>query len=142
MSILTSCSENCIPVDICQRLPMKKLFALISPIAALMPLSTQAQQSSGTLAGFLSGQGLAGAKLERRFGNHLFARVSINNKRAALMIDTGTPIDKDSATTFGLKVENTARNVGGVFGGRWENTDISSPSLDRISPQLASQAGH
>jgi len=39
------------------------------------------------------------------------------------MIDTGAPvtlIDKDSATTFGLKVENTARNVGGVFGERWE----------------------
>jgi len=102
---------------------MKKLFVLISLIAALMPLSTQAQQSSGTLAGFLSGQGLAGAKLERRFGNHLFVPVSINNKRAALMIDTGAPvtlIDKDSATTFGLTVENTARNVGGAFGERWE----------------------
>lgn len=121
---------------------MKKLFALVLWTAALAPFTAQSQQQPGTLAGFLSGQGLVGMKLERRFGNHLFARVSINNKRAALMIDTGTPIDKDSATTFGLKVENTARNVGGVFGGRWENTDISSPSLDRISPQLASQAGH
>src|SRR5438128_4773814 len=124
------------------RQPMKKWFALILWIEALTPFTAESQPPPGTLAGFLSGQGLAGAKLERRFGNHLFARVSINNKRAALMIDTGTPIDKDSATTFGLKVENTARNVGGVFGGRWENTDISSPSLDRISPQLASQAGH
>src|SRR5438445_11484403 len=104
MSILTSCSENCIPVEICQRLPMKKLFALISPIAALMPLSTQAQQSSGTLAGCLSGQGLAGAKLERRCGNHLFARVSINNKRAALLVDEATPIDKARAAAVGMSV--------------------------------------
>jgi len=39
------------------------------------------------------------------------------------MIDTGAPvtlIDKDSATTFGLTVENMPRNVGGVFGERWE----------------------
>ena len=78
---------------------------------------------TSALAGFLFGQGLAGAKLERRFGNHLFVPVSINNKRAALMIDTGAPvtlIDKDSATTFGLTVENMPRNVGGVFGERWE----------------------
>src|SRR5207249_5139477 len=102
---------------------MKKLFALILWTAALAPFTAQSQQQPGTLAGFLSAQGLAGAKLERRFGNHLFVPVSINDKRAALMIDTGAPvtlIDKDSATTFGLKVENTARNVGGVFGGRWE----------------------
>src|SRR5438094_10661916 len=102
---------------------MKKLFALLLSVATLVPFTAQSQQSSGTLAGFLSGQGLAGVKLERRFGNHLFVPASINNKRAALMIDTGAPvtlIDKGSATTFGLKIENTARNVGGVFGERWE----------------------
>ena len=102
---------------------MKRFFVWALLIAGIAPFSAQSQQTSGTLAGFLSGQGLAGVKLERRFGNHLFVPVSINNKRAALMIDTGAPvtlIDKDSATTFGLKVENTARNVGGVFGERWE----------------------
>src|SRR5438105_3431456 len=76
---------------------MKKLFALVSLIGALMPLSTQAQQSSGTLAGFLFGQGLAGAKLERRFGNHLFVPVSINNKPAALMMsDASRPWSRGS----------------------------------------------
>src|SRR5205823_7717027 len=89
---------------------MKKLVAVALSMAALAPFSAESQQSSGTLAGLLSGQGLAGAKLERRFGNHLFVPVSINNKRAALMIDTGAPltiIDKNSAVTFGLKGEST-----------------------------------
>ena len=102
---------------------MKNLFVCILLSAGITPFSAQSQQSSGTLAGLLSGQSLAGAKLERRFGNHLFVPVSINNKRAALMIDTGAPvtlIDKNSATTFGLKIENTAHTVGGVFGERWE----------------------
>src|SRR5207253_8150086 len=76
----------------------------------------------------LSEQGLAGVKLERRFENHLFVPVSINNKHAALMIDTGAPvtiIDKNSAGTFGLNVESTTINVGRVFGTRWEHYGVS-----------------
>ena len=71
---------------------MKKLFALILSVAALAPFTAQSQQQPGTLAGFLSGQGLVGVKLERQFGNHLFVPASINNKHAALMIDTGAPV--------------------------------------------------
>src|SRR6266403_4154943 len=107
---------------------MKRLFVCALLIAGIAPFSAQSQQSTGTLAGFLSGQGLAGAKLERRFGNHLFVPVSINNKRAALMIDTGAPvtiIDKNSAATFGLRVESTTINVGGVFGKRSEHYGTS-----------------
>src|SRR5437016_27427 len=107
---------------------MKKLFALVLWTAALAPFTAQSQQQPGTLAGFLSGQGLVGVKLERRFGNHLFVPVSINNKRAALMIDTGAPvtiIDKNSAGTFALKVENTTINVGRIFGKRWEHYGVS-----------------
>jgi predicted aspartyl protease len=107
---------------------VKKLFALILWTAALAPFNAQSQQQPGTLTGFLSGQGLVGVKLERRFGNHLFVPVSISNKRAALMIDTGAPvtiIDKNSAGTFGLKVENTTINVGRVFGRRWERYGVS-----------------
>jgi len=37
---------------------MKKLFALILWTAALAPFTAQSQQQPGTLAGFLSGQGL------------------------------------------------------------------------------------
>jgi predicted aspartyl protease len=108
---------------------MKKLLALIVWTAALAPFTAQSQQQQqGTLAGFLSGQGLVGVKLERRFGNHLFVPVSINDRRAALMIDTGAPVtlvDKNSAGTFGLKVEGTTINVGGVFGSRWERYGTS-----------------
>ena len=107
---------------------MKKLFALTLSLAVVAPFPARSQQQPGTLAGFLSGQGLVGVKLERRFGNHLFVPVSINNKRAALMIDTGAPvtlIDKNSAGTFGLKVEGTTTNVGGIFGTRWEHYGTS-----------------
>ena len=44
------------------------------------------------------------------------------------MIDTGAPvtiIDKNSAGTFGLKVENTTINVGRIFGKRWEHYGVS-----------------
>src|SRR6266478_5982237 len=107
---------------------MKKLSALILSAAALVPFTAQSQPSPGTLAGFLSGQGLVGVKLERRFGNHLFVPTSINNKRAALMIDTGAPvtiIDKNSAGTFGLNVENTTIKGGRIFGRRWEHYGVS-----------------
>ena len=44
------------------------------------------------------------------------------------MIDTGAPvtiIDKNSAGTFGLNVENTTVNVGRIFGKRWERYGVS-----------------
>jgi predicted aspartyl protease len=106
---------------------MKKLFVPILLLGLLTPLRTDAQASS-TLAGFLSKQGLAGAKLERRFGNHLFVPVSINKRNAALMIDTGSPvtvIDTNSVNTFGLTVEKTGENVGGLFGRSWERYGTS-----------------
>ncbi|MFL6546289.1 MAG: retropepsin-like aspartic protease, partial [Candidatus Udaeobacter sp.] len=107
---------------------MKKLFLAIVLLPALAPLPAQSQQNSGMLAGFLSKQGLAGAKLERRFGNHLFVPVLINNRRAALMIDTGSPvtvIDLNSVSTFGLTVEKTGSSVGGLFGRSWERFGTS-----------------
>src|SRR5436853_4654242 len=102
---------------------MKNVFVSILVVAALAPFAVHSQQSSGTLAGLLSKQGLSGAKLERRFGNHLFVPVSINNRRAALMIDTGSPntiVDVNSVNTLGLTVEKTGSNVGGLFGRSWE----------------------
>jgi predicted aspartyl protease len=107
---------------------MKKPFLAILLLAAVIPFRAQSQQSSGTLAGFLSKQGLAGAKLERRFGNHLLVPVSINNRLGTLMIDTGSPstvIDANSVNTFGLTVEKTGSNVGGLFGRSWERFGTS-----------------
>src|SRR5947208_15598225 len=101
---------------------MKKLLVLIFFLGLLTPFRAYGQ-AGGTLAGVLSKQGLSGAKLERRFGNHLFAPVSINNRRAALMIDTGSPntvIDVNCVNSFGLAVEKTGSNVGGLFGRSWE----------------------
>jgi predicted aspartyl protease len=107
---------------------MKKLFSSILLIATLTPFHVEGQQPGGTLAGFFAKQGFAGAKLERRFGNHLFVPVSINNRRGALLIDTGSPyslIDANSAKTFGLTVEKTGSNVGGMFGRSWERYGAS-----------------
>src|SRR5262249_10698309 len=107
---------------------MKKLFLAILLLMTLALSYAQAQQPNGTLTGFLAKKGLGGAKLERRGGNHLFVPVSINNRRAALMIDTGSPntvIDLNSVNTFGLTVEKTDSNVGGLFGRSWERFGTS-----------------
>src|SRR5438445_13271640 len=106
---------------------MKKLLVLIFFLGLLTPFRAYGQ-AGGTLAGVLSKQGLAGAKLERRYGNHLFVPVSINNRHGALMIDTGSPstlIDRNSANTFGLTVEKTDSTVGGLFGRTWEREGVS-----------------
>src|SRR4029453_6918432 len=114
---------------------MKKLFSSILLIATLTGFHAQAQQASGTLVGFLAKQGLAGAKLDRRSGNHLFVPVSINNRRGTLLIDTGSPnslIDTNSVKTFGLTVEKTDANVGGMFGRIWErygNSKVKSIAM-------------
>src|SRR6266700_7046198 len=97
-------------------------------LATVTPFCAQGQQPGGTLAGALASQGLGGAKLERRYGNHLLVPVSINNRRGALMIDTGSPntlIDRNSVNTFGLTVEKTGSNVGGLFGRSWERFGTS-----------------
>ena len=106
---------------------MKKLFVPIILIGVLAPFRAHGQ-AGGTLAGVLSKHGLAGAKLERRYGNHLFVAVSINNRHGALLIDTGSPntlIDLNSVNTFGLTVEKTDSSVGGLFGRSWERYGMS-----------------
>src|SRR5215472_15159130 len=106
---------------------MNKLIPILL-LSTVTPFCAQAEQTGGTLAGALAGQGLAGAKLERRYGNHLLVPVSINNRRGALMIDTGSPntlIDRNSVNTFGLTVEKTDSNVGGLFGRTWERYGTS-----------------
>src|SRR5204863_5057659 len=97
-------------------------------LAMVTPFCARGQQPGGTLTGTLASQGLAGAKLERRYGNHLLVPVSINNRRGALMIDTGSPytlIDRNSVNTFGLTVEKTDSSVGGLFGRAWERYGTS-----------------
>src|SRR5574338_111989 len=91
-------------------------------LVALTPFCARGQQAGGSLTTTLASQGLAGAKLERRYGNHLMVPVSINNRRGSLMIDTGSPItliDRNSVNTFGLTIEKTGESVGGLFGRAW-----------------------
>ena len=97
-------------------------------LATMASFCAQGEQPGGTLASALAGQGLAGAKLERRYGNHLLVPISINNRHDALMIDTGSPntlIDRNSVNTFGLMVEKTGSSVGGLFGRSWEHFGAS-----------------
>src|SRR5262249_45769643 len=106
---------------------MNKLIPILL-LATVTPFCAHAEQTGGTLAGALASQGLAGAKLERRYGNHLLLPVSVNNRRGALMIDTGSPttlIDRNSVNTFGLTVEKTDSSVGGLFGRSWERFGTS-----------------
>ena len=106
---------------------MKKLVSILL-LAIVTPFCARGQQSGGTLTSTLASQGLAGAKLERRYGNHLLVPVSINNRHGALMIDTGSPytlIDRNSVNTFGLTVEKTDSSVGGLFGRAWERYGTS-----------------
>jgi predicted aspartyl protease len=106
---------------------MNKLVPILL-LAMVTPFCARGQPTGSTLTGTLASQGLAGAKLERRYGNHLFVPVSINNRRGTLMIDTGSPntlIDRNSVNTFGLTVERTDTNVGGLFGRSWERFGAS-----------------
>src|SRR5215467_2633020 len=106
---------------------MKRLVPILV-LVTVTPFCARGEQGGGTLAGALAGQGLAGAKLERRYGNHLLVPVSINNRHGTLMIDTGSPntlIDRNSVNTFGLTVEKTDSSVGGLFGRSWERFGAS-----------------
>jgi predicted aspartyl protease len=105
---------------------MNRLITILL-LVTVTPFSARGQPG-GTLAGTLAGQGFAGAKLERRYGNHLFVPVSINNRHGTLMIDTGSPntlVDRNSVNTFGLTVEKTDSTVGGLFGRSWERFGAS-----------------
>jgi predicted aspartyl protease len=106
---------------------MNKLIAVLF-LTIVPPFCAPAQQGGGSLTASLASHGLAGAKLERRYGNHLLVPVSTNNRHGSLMIDTGSPvtlIDRNSVSTFGLTVEKTDASVGGLFGRAWERYGMS-----------------
>jgi len=106
---------------------MNKLIPILL-LVPMTPFCARGQQAAGSLTATLASQGLAGAKLERRYGNHLLVPVSINDRRGALMIDTGSPItliDRNSVNTFGLTVVKTQSSVGGLFGRAWERYGMS-----------------
>jgi predicted aspartyl protease len=107
-----------------QRLPICVVLLMIRPAGAQQP----ANSGEGSLRAFFTSEGFGGAPLQRRFGNHLFVATTINNKRTALMIDTGSPhtlISKDSVGTLGLSVQKTNARVGRAFGLTYEHFGVS-----------------
>jgi predicted aspartyl protease len=77
---------------------------------------------------FLENEGYGGSQLQRRLGNHLFATTIINERRTALMIDSGSPrtlIDRSTIRGLGVPVEKTNVPVGGVWGWKPEHYGVS-----------------
>jgi predicted aspartyl protease len=84
-----------------------------------MQLCHAAGPTPAALKTFLEHEGFGGSPLQRRLGNHLFATTIINGRRTALVIDTGCPftlIDRASASSLGLRVQETKAHVTGVSG--------------------------
>lgn len=115
-------------------MPQFDYWLLIVSIFSFLPDSPAqeaAESGPGSLRTFFAGQGYAGAPLQRRLGNHMFVSALINNKPAALLIDTGAPysiIDRNSVATLGLTVEKTNASVGRVFGMTREHFGVSKLS--------------
>ena len=110
-------------------LSMRQLWLLV--VLLCCATSELLAEDAGSLAALLGSQGVAGAPLKRRFGNHLFVPLSINNHHAALMIDTGAPltiIDRSSVGTFGMKVAATKVGVGRIFGPSGDRYGLSTIS--------------
>lgn len=105
-----------------------KIYLSVAAAGLLFVLADRAAAEPNSLKAFLANERFAGAPLQRRFGNHLFASSLINNQRTALMIDTGAPhtlIDKDSARRLGLNVKTTKLKVDRVSGATRERFGAS-----------------
>ena len=97
----------------------KPLRVLIAALLCLPPLNGQAVAPPAALKTFLEHEGYGGSPLQRRFGNHLFATTTINGRRVALIIDSGSPftlVDSASAKSLGLRVQATDAHITGVTG--------------------------
>jgi predicted aspartyl protease len=87
-----------------------------------------ASEPPAALKIFLEHEGFGGSQLHRRLGNHLFVTTTINGRRTALMIDSGSPrtlIDRSTIHGLGLPVEKTNASVGGVWGWKPEHYGVS-----------------
>ncbi len=91
---------------------MKKfpLGLVVTAIVCFPKLLSQAAGSAppAALKTFLEHEGFGGCPLQRRLGNHLFVTTIMNQRKGALMIDTGSPrtlIDRASVRDLGLAVE-------------------------------------
>jgi predicted aspartyl protease len=102
--------------------------SLVLPLTVVGATPKNAGSAPAALKTFLEREGFGGAPLQRRFGNHLFATTVMNQRRTALMIDSGSPntlIDRASIQKLGLRVEKTKTQVGGIFGWKPERFGAS-----------------
>jgi Aspartyl protease len=111
---------------------MKKfpLGLVVTAIVCFPTLMSQAAGSSppAALKTFLEREGFGGSPLQRRLGNHLFVTTIMNQRKGALMIDTGSPrtlIDRGTIHSLGLAVQGTKVPVGGVWGWKPEHYGVS-----------------
>jgi len=106
---------------------MKKLFVAILLLLQLASLRAQPQKPAARWLVFFPSKASPAQNLTTL--RHItVCSVSINNRRGALMIDTGSPntaIDVNSVNTFGLTVVKTGSSVGGLFGRSWERYGAS-----------------
>src|SRR4051812_11361798 len=125
MSTLTSCYERIRNISHFRFLFVNRLthyFVLL--VLAVGSTATGAspkvsEQAPAALKTFLEHEGFGGAPLQRRFGNHLYAKALINGHRAALAIDTGCPftlLDRASAREMGFGIKETKSHIFNVYG--------------------------
>ncbi len=93
--------------------------AFILTAIAFPVCSAQPETAARDLSRFLATKGFADVKMKRRFLNHLFVPVKINEKPAALLVATAaeaTGIDRSSAARLGLTEQKSNRHIRGSLG--------------------------
>jgi predicted aspartyl protease len=108
---------------------------------ALLLSGAAVNVSAALLAGLLASHGYAEARLQRRFGNHLFLSTTLNGRRGALLLDTSAPrsvIHRDSAATFGIALSPERTRRSGVFGEAVNEYGRGSLSMLRIGERVLS----
>jgi predicted aspartyl protease len=93
--------------------------AFIVTAVAFPVCSAQSETAARNLTTFLATKGFTEVKMKRRFLNHLFVPVKINEKPGALLVATAaetTGIDRSSAARLGLIEQKSTRHIHGSLG--------------------------
>jgi predicted aspartyl protease len=93
--------------------------SIIAQPVLLASLQREPVSPPASLGELLGREGFEKVPLQRRFGNHLWLRASLNGRSAKLVIDNSAPvtlIHRDSVGTYGLALINTHEPVLSLFG--------------------------
>jgi predicted aspartyl protease len=108
-------------------------------LIAVLTSGAIANLCGASLGGLLASHGYAEARLQRRFGNHLFLSTAVNGRRGALLLDTSAPrsvIHRASAATFGIALSSELTRRSGVFGEAVNEFGRGSLSTLRIGDRM------